>query len=332
MLELRLLQNYIQNVAPNFPATHDANALHSWAVEAPLLGFSHPNMLYQIFSMSSLHLLFTSPSESERQAMAAARQTYHMLALRTQREAIQELNAKNADAVCFCSAMIYIEAFASLKNRNMGERGYEPPMEWLNMARGAGTVFQAALNTISDYESAKVMTIVRSSPFLSDLDDLFSPSNLLGFEDLLSQDEPLRRELGGWDDATRVAYEKTVAYLGSISTAFKKGEDARSIRRRLMAFAILIPKEFIGFVEEGRPRALIVLAMAMGMASKVGELWWIGGIPRREVEGVWGAVGPEWRVLLRWPLEAVGAGAGKGGNKGDDMGWDTGGGVGLCPS
>lgn len=89
----------------------------------PGLALSHENLLYQIFSISAFHLLLTT-KQGDAELMEAKRR-YEGLALREQRSAVEKLGKRNrkgnengeADAVCFTSVLIFIEAFAALRSR-----------------------------------------------------------------------------------------------------------------------------------------------------------------------------------------------------------------------
>src|SRR5213078_1264997 len=131
------------------------------------------------------------------------------------------------------------------------------------MSNGAWNVFHTAWEWIKDDSTAAVNAIVKSAPILSDPDALFCERNRGGFANLLL---PLRKGILGQDQGdcgeledreTREAYEGTVSYIGSVQMAIKAREHSMGICRRLMAFAVLVPKKMIELVEEKRPRALV---------------------------------------------------------------------------
>lgn len=263
----------------------------------PNLAFENDNLLYEIFSMSALHLLKSDPTNPE---LLVARQEYLGLSLREHRKAVGGLDSKSADAVCFASSLILIDSFASLQDRSLDP--YHPPMEWLQMARGAGPVFRIAFNALENTETAKIMTIARARPFLADGDVMFAESNREGLADLLDQNIP-----GDvWDVETVQAYERTLSYVGCIQLALKSGEHQMGICRRMMAFALLVPRRFVEFVEEKRPRALVILAHFFALASGMEDIWWVGETARREVRGISKVLPTTWQRMMISPLERVG--------------------------
>ena len=89
LLEHRLLQNYIERTSKTFAACHHEDVRIAWSCQVPKLALEHDNLLYQVLSISAMHLLKSTPNDVE---LINARQTYHCLALREHRRAVAELN------------------------------------------------------------------------------------------------------------------------------------------------------------------------------------------------------------------------------------------------
>lgn len=132
MLELRLLQNFISRTSINFPACHNPEVQHTWSVEVPELALKHNNLLYEVLSISALHLLRSCPDDPE---LLEARRTYRGLSLREHRRAVATLDphqqSADADAALFASMLLLYEAFASLQDRELSP--YSPPIEFFHM-------------------------------------------------------------------------------------------------------------------------------------------------------------------------------------------------------
>jgi hypothetical protein len=207
----------------------------------------------------------------------------------------------NQDAVCFTSALICLDAFMSLQDRPVAGENYEPPMEWLAMARGASSTFRFST---CDNKDARVQVLVRANPFLSNLDVLFAEKNRSDYLYILRQD--ISDDEAKWYKETQSAYEDTLSYLGSIQQAQTDGEHILGVTRRLSASVLLIPRVFIGFVEEKRPRALVVLAHYFSLLVELESLWWIGKAGRREIVEMQRHLPAQWQELIRGPVEKAG--------------------------
>jgi hypothetical protein len=297
MLELRLQQNFIERTSQTLSACHNPKVRNAWAVEVPKLGLLNDNVLYGMLALSALHLL---NSEPDNQELLYARQAYTGLALREHRRAIALLSSGNADAVCYASTLVLCDAFACLQERSLDP--WSPPSQWIMMARGSGSVFGAAFDKINNFQTAKIMPLVEAASDLTIAAVLFADDNRRGLEHLLEQE--FSSEV--WDEETRQAYEKALSYIGSIQRAVKSGEHRLAICRRAMAFALLSPKKFFTFVEEQRPRALVILAHFFTLFSNMEDIWWIGKVARREIQGIQRALPAEWQGLMRIPLASVG--------------------------
>ena len=297
LLELRLLQNYIVNTSQTFASCHNEEVRYAWSVEVPQLALQYDNLLYEMFSISALHLLSVEPLNPE---LIAARQNYMGLSLAEHCRAVANLNSTSAESVCFASSLILIDAFASLQHRPLDI--YTPPLDWLQMARGAGTVFDCALNSIENIENAKIVAVLQTHPYLHDRSILFAETNRQKLLSLLVPEIP--GEI--WDAETQETYEMTLSYIGGVQMAIESGEHVMGICRRILAFATLIPERFIDFVEEQRPRALAVLAYFFALGAHMTDIWWIGATIEREILGIQQALPLEWQDLVQLPVQMVG--------------------------
>lgn len=300
LLEHRLLQNYIERTSKTFAACHHEDVRIAWSCRVPKLALEHDNLLYQVLSMSAMHLLKSTPNDVE---LINARQTYHCLALREHRRAVAELNIRNADAVCCASSLIFVDAFASLHGRLI--KPYSPPMEWLHMARGAGSLFAVGIAVLEDskeFETSIIYGIANRGRYFDNDLQLFQETNRNGLLELLAQgilEEP-------WDQETQQAYEKTLSYIGWVQLAIKENEHPMGICRRMMAFAILAPKRFIECVDLMRPRALVILAYFFALGAQLRDTWWIGETLQKEIQAIQRAVPPEWKPFMREPISRIG--------------------------
>jgi len=297
-LELRLLHHFISRTSQTFSSSHDKPVQLAWANDAPELALEHENLMHAIFAISTSHLLRSDPTDHE---LLIAQQVYKSLSLQQQREAVACLSSKNAEAVCLASSIILTDSFASLQNRSLSP--YIPPVEWLYIARGGASIYSMALHTLKDFETATIRTFVKAEPQLNDLEALFADRNREGLLDLLSQD--FATEV--WNTGTRATYEKALSYIGGIQVEVGRGENQLATLRRMMAFPLLVPKEFLSFVEEQRPRALVILAHFFALAANMmDDVWWVGNTPQREIEGIRNVLPIQWQAMLQRPLRAVG--------------------------
>ncbi|CAI4216709.1 unnamed protein product [Parascedosporium putredinis] len=72
-----------------------------------------------------------------------------------------------------------------------------------------------------------------------------------------------------------------------------------------LAFPATVARRFVELIELKRPRALVILACFFALLKRAQHLWWIDGVPRREIMGVVSLFesGSPWWPHLDWPLK-----------------------------
>ena len=105
-----------------------------------------------------------------------------------------------------------------------------------------------------------------------------------------------------WDSTIEQAYNSTLSLIGSVQLAIEQSERQIDILRRLLVFPVLLEKPFIDLVEEGRPRALVLMAHYFALLTSFSHIWWIGDTGKREIVGIQSFLLAEWSDLMRWPL------------------------------
>lgn len=325
------MQNYLLDLTSPFPVSPAEDWKKLWNKVVPRMSLQHDNILYAIFTSSATHLLRTNPGDMD---LFAARQSYLISALQEQRKEVANLTVDNADAVCFASLIILIASFAMLKERSL--EPYEPPMEWLQLGRGAGTVIWRSVQAVeqADDETASrshLLVVSSSYPRFGHDQSYFSPEMRQDFKGVLTQ--RLTSGDDDWDDdtegGTRDAYEKALSYVGSIQRAIHNGEPTYAVARRIQVFALLVPPRFLDLVGMQRPRALVILAHFWATVAQVHGIWWLGddttpvspnnrdagiGISpvagdstaKREIRAIKGVLPEEWAGTMVWPLDMVG--------------------------
>lgn len=313
MLEHRLMQHFIFNMTRPFPLSPGPNWVDLFGKKVPQLALQNNNILYILLANSALNLLRREGGNPE---LATARQSYLISAIHEQRKAVDNLSSANADAVCIASILLLVHSWAELQDRSL--EPYRPPLEWIQMGRGAGTLILmsvAALKNGTEEEKANscMMTVTGAYPrFADDTDQsYFDPSLREMFKGVLTQKLPNSRDV--WDDETRDTYEKALSYVGSIQAAIDHGEPVYAIYRRVQSFALLVPRKFIDFLEEQRPRALVIVAHFFATVSQLPTAWWIGDgeggrepTVKREIRAISQVLPKEWSGQMVWPLDVTG--------------------------
>jgi len=107
------------------------------------------------------------------------------------------------------------------------------------------------------------------------------------------------------DLETRLAYEKTLAYVGGVYLALLDKEAPRVMIRRIVCLGVLAPARYIDLLEQGRPRALAILAHHLALSQAIEEHWWFHGVADRAVNGIQSILPAEWQWAMEWPLSMI---------------------------
>ncbi|OJJ46785.1 hypothetical protein ASPZODRAFT_65964 [Penicilliopsis zonata CBS 506.65] len=301
LLELRLLQNYLTDVIVDGESGWGFTSAPKMALQP---GNEQKNMLYAMLCLSAMHLDMKEPGNRQ---MAAARQTYLGLALREHRKAVAQLSAENTLSVCYTSLLLLSIAFCGLRERPLEPYSYSPPLEWLQMGSRVIRVFEVIMEGNRDFDIKQLGQVFDSPGWLADISKLYVEENRRDFVHLL-QPDPLetqwRDELA--DPEIRLSYEETLSYIGSVNIAIQTKQAVRDIYRQLLAFAVLVPHRFVDLLAEQRPRALAILAHFFALVTHVDQVWFVGGIGRRELLAIQKSMPLRWQAELRWPLSVAG--------------------------
>ncbi|TGO36599.1 hypothetical protein BHYA_0120g00240 [Botrytis hyacinthi] len=309
--ELTLLHHYTTNTSRTVTFTNsdnpDQTAIDIFTQIVPEIALTNEALLYSIYCISSLHLNDQTPSSNSEpyaitpNASLIDAYTYLDITLQLHRQDIHHLTPQNADAICLTSSNLRVCAFAMLQNRSLSP--YTPPSDWMNITRSASMAFKTAcqcissqdLNTNDEAQKKSVAWMfVKRMPVLAHPVELFDEENAGNFIHLFRRsDADLENE--EWSEEIEKAYMSTICFLGYVYKHIEAKANPAVITRLLISFPFFIEQRFGELVEEGKDRALVLLGIVFALFVRVRKIWWIGECGEREVRGILGVLGDEWR-------------------------------------
>ncbi len=309
MTELRLLHNYIlwqtstldrtleEPLYPN--EARDRNTEFHWGIEMVEVAFEDEAVLHAVLAQSALCKWTRAGSDDERASWRRLQQRYLALSLRAQRRSVDVLGTANADAVAMASLMILNHSFALVQTVPTTPV-WQPPAEW-RMGRGTGQVIAVARGRLSLSGTDRMTRFLNSPPHF-DVDDMFAAENREHLMWLLeapaaaaASDSPEMR-----DPITRVYYNRILSYIGWVERAERAvpHESTVLIMRRLAAFAAWVPDVLADFLEQRRPRAMVVIAYFFALWVPYEHVWMVGRTGRNQLRAIYAEIPPEWREKL----------------------------------
>ncbi|OQV04199.1 hypothetical protein CLAIMM_09116 [Cladophialophora immunda] len=252
-----------------------------------------------MFSCAASHLLHAQPEDAE---LNAAAEVYRGLALGEQHQVVSNLSSENAYAVCFASMLLLITSVARLWRRPL--EPYSPPMEYQRLGTGAGTVLKLAKDIFKQDPSSKMMLLINAPPVF-DVKVLFAKEKIQPFSRVLEHEKSQHPD-PGYDPARLEVLEKLLSYNGYLYQSVDEDEPVYIVARKIISFAIFVPRPFIELVEEERPCALVILAHYFALMARFPSIWWVGKTPRREIQAIHDTVSPVWQDQMKWPMMMAG--------------------------
>ncbi|KAG8416435.1 hypothetical protein J3458_007021 [Metarhizium acridum] len=291
--ELSLFHQYFSETGPSIAV--DEASLPFWVDRVPQLAFRCNALLYSLFVMAALHRAKVSNYADTESLNHSS--TYLSMAVRELGREIERLSACNVDAVCLASSVLRIYTFVRLQERAL--EPYAPPTSWLRMTGSSGAVFR---------QSAAITAMDRGSVGMQMVDLV---ADLLDEEEARAHTAPLahllRRQHAHeleepWGAAVQDAYLSAISCIGAVWRAMRDRRAPGSVARRLVVFPLLVDARFVDLVDEGRPRALVVMAHYFALLAMLRGFWWVGDAGPREVRAIARHLPAEWQGGLEWPL------------------------------
>lgn len=286
---------------PDRPNSRNNFGGFAWGREIMDLAFKNDAVLYSVLMASALEMWMRTSDPKERDHLRLLQQKYQSMALREQRQAVTHLSRDNADDVCMAALTILQNSFVLVQT--LPTSPWEPPLDWLRMGKGAGSVLIVARGYLGFRNGDdKITRLVSSMPRMS-IDDIFKPEYRTHLTWLLENDGGSNDNIGDHElvgnKVTLNIYHKVLSYIGYMEKAINGKEPLYLVHRRFICFAMWVPELYHEFLAQRRPRALVTLAHFVKLWIPFGDLWQIGRMTgENQVRGIYEECPVEWRHKL----------------------------------
>ncbi|KAH8819927.1 hypothetical protein F5884DRAFT_762171 [Xylogone sp. PMI_703] len=270
---------------------------------------NYPFLMYEILSLSALHLAYLRPDRASIYRNIAT--SHHATALSLGQAELRGISSENCHACFAFSTMIYIHAWASqgaegasnlfFRSESLDDVG----IQIVKLHRGAlavidGNIFQLVING-------------PLGPLLEAWRDF---DKMKGSQPPLPPDE--QRHLEALAEAWNARsarqlplplphieiLEKTLFTLKMVFSLSAYNREISSLSSAI-SWLTMIPDEFIALVEQKIPEALLLVATYCVLLKRVEYMWWVKGKSRYLLERVLAELGQGWERWTYWPIEEV---------------------------
>lgn len=109
----------------------------------------------------------------------------------------------------------------------------------------------------------------------------------------------------GLDEATFRGYEQAIQALQSIMTVLEQQKLREHCINGLVAWPILVPREYLDLVAARKGEALVILAYYGALVDTQRDMWVFCDGGRYLVDSISQYLGPRWEDWLEWPKKAL---------------------------
>ncbi|RAH75651.1 uncharacterized protein BO66DRAFT_302649, partial [Aspergillus aculeatinus CBS 121060] len=293
--------------------------LAMWQLAVPEMAFEYPPLLHTILAVASTHRAALLPDAADV-ATRRVRAAHHLhidRALKHHRAETARVNRPGtvvSEALCMNTILICLYAL-TLRGCASGTTSpcptYEPPLLWLHMSRGIRLMIGRAYHGLVGAK-ARIAPLLMAKPLVHGgaATAAITSRGISNANSSSGEIRPLQFLLDcnpddeGETPQIRAVYDECVKYLeGMYVAVVDRGEAGFDLRKRFSSFGPMTPAPFVGLVADRRPRALVILAYLFALAKGAEEVWWLKGIPEREVRGIYGVLPGRWKRAMRWAVE-----------------------------
>ncbi|RAL04330.1 uncharacterized protein BO80DRAFT_347568 [Aspergillus ibericus CBS 121593] len=264
---------------------------HIWRARTPEEALAHPFLMHGLLALSALHIAQTRRDIQQRPAYLSTAVAHQTQALALFRDLLGDINASNAKAMfAFASVVVYY-TFGLPHSPESSDPWaiVDDLIQIFTLARGVQQVLGEATPVIQASEWGVVLQV-------GDLDEGY----LKDARSALRRLQEVNSSCGAQDPTHDAAtYQHALELLADMLAMARGGMPSASASGR---WAIRQKPEFMDFLREREPLALVILAYHCIIFHHSRDVWYIGDRGSRVVRALWEVLDDEWRPLLEGPM------------------------------
>lgn len=284
--------------------TNDGTGEDIFRIGYPRIALQNELAMYSLLAVTALHRSKTAGASlvASRYQMIAA--SYYDRALSSLRIAILDPSPKNSTALFAASTLI---AIYSLGCHTTGSEPNRIPrvFTWIPLVKGiytivkqwSGAVKQGPLSRLAEQGALKSIEV--DDNFITLPPALFN----LALETPLTSNPPYNSDDEIVDAVAASIYKRVLDDLRKSWTNFwATGHRTATCTQWL----VLVPNEYVFYLMEGRPRALVIFCYFLCMIKKLDGFWWIKGSAQETFIAIEGKLNTRWKEQwLEWPKSII---------------------------
>ena len=290
MTNLELLHHFTTTTYATLSMDDDLREM--WRLAVPRIAFSYEFVMHALLAISALHLNFLVAPDKSYAVVAAG---HHGKALGSLRTAFPALHKEHAEALYAASLLTarYVYACPPIV-----ESSLPSAPRWIPVFRGIYTIIHRGWDWMRQGE---LLPLLARKMHEKGRD----PSDRIEFQGSLF--DLSKRGAPGELDPDELEDDRVLEIYRAATAALKVSWDLFwSIGPREVAvfrWPSAMSDEFLRYIVEQRPRALVLLAHHCVMIGSLDEPeWWTKGKGIDEIKRIEGVLDERWKPWLDWPI------------------------------
>ena len=293
--DLELLHHFTTETC--FTLSDRKSSHELWRINAPQVAFNHDCLMRGILAISALHLSWLRPDKKDYFSHVAVRQ--QDAALGSFRAMMGRMDQSNCDAFFGLSSLIVVYGFAAPKaSDSLGLFSYsgDDSDEWLPLIRGVNSILQNVWPYVKQGRLSGLLHDHQQEPPQLDMPSILK-EQLLHLETLCEHASEGPEAIATYKQALEalrtcfVRMNNRPLYECEVSIAF--------------LWPVMIPQEYITFLNMRKPEALIILAHYCIILHHLDYYWWMRGWAMHIMDNIQHELGDDLRPWIQWPSSVI---------------------------
>lgn len=291
LLDLRLMHHYSVFTAKTFSGTFNEDVVKALQVDLPSLAFEHDFLLDAVLFAAMVHLGCSGTPVKSLPLFA-----YRDRALRALRGAIGNIPTANIHAVRGASVLLAAVSFPTDRITN------QPGLwmsNWMALALG-----QRNFRAIPECEKSTPgeKNPISARGLYGSFSDLFAPAVVPHpIQPLLDRDGN-----AGEDSSYHYTLSTAAGELGRLISILETPFEPVFLEKQVKAWAFdVVPRDFLFFIQQERPEALVVLAYYLAVLKFLPRTWVYEDCPTHDIAVVASILGPAWKEHISLPERII---------------------------
>lgn len=263
---------------------------------APQSASQHEFLLDAVLAVSSLHWSVINPQDDWARKASL---TYYARAVENHAKALQHVNNPDiAFALLLTSAIVTFFSLVQLGHTDSNQDSNMDEMQaalsrYISLSKGSKIIYRAHKDLFDN--SDIFVKLCNESPDTYINAIAYAPGNrehLAFLEDWTMEDTTLTRQ-------DKKSYEDAISYTGFIQMTTPDRTNLAMYTRRIVWMTTRLDLRFHEFLEERRPRALVILAHSIYALNPIeSELWWLGNTITNTLNTISASIPEKWKALM----------------------------------